>query len=60
MTHDETPTCLCKVGRNVEQYDLDDLNTELRDRRVEAGRASATSQTTLTSAFWPLPSLPPT
>jgi hypothetical protein len=36
MNHDEgAPPCSCKVGRNIEQYDLDNLNTELRDRRLE-------------------------
>jgi hypothetical protein len=36
MNHDEEATpCSCKVGRDIEQYDLDDLNTELRDRRLE-------------------------
>ena len=35
--HEEASPCSCKVGRNIEQYALDDLNTELRDRRLEAG-----------------------
>lgn len=33
----ESSPCTCKVGRNIEQYRLDDLNTQLRRRRQEDG-----------------------
>lgn len=32
---DAADTCSCKIGRNIKQYNLDNLNAELRHRRLE-------------------------